>query len=217
MPSIFVWCTWSWSTCSCFFFPTSSCYVPLLSVRKDSSGPPGSFKNVGSLLEMLATIKIISFNITLKQVRKLQVQTSSGMKDLNLCLWHSLCLEGAKGHALLLTSRDFTSDRSKTTTCRNQAAVSLTATARSSHFAEDCEGTHEPSGEAASVSRLKLRVEGGIFGVLELNHGLNPGTLTPTIFWWLFQLDDEPNLHMRKWLEITKHPFKKTQLFGVPG
>lgn len=117
MPSIFVWCSWSWSTCSCFFFPTSSCYVPLLSVRKDSSGPPGSFKNVGSLLEMLATIKIISFDITLKQVRKLQVQTSSGMKDLNLCLWHFLCLEGAKGHALLTADFPFfTSDRSKTMT-----------------------------------------------------------------------------------------------------
>ena len=33
-----------------------------------------------------------------------------------------------------------------------------------------------------------------------------PGTPRPTIYKWLFQLDDSQSLH-RKWLEITKHPF----------
>ena len=33
-----------------------------------------------------------------------------------------------------------------------------------------------------------------------------PGTPRPTIYKWLFQLDDSQSLH-RKWLEITKHLF----------
>ena len=33
-----------------------------------------------------------------------------------------------------------------------------------------------------------------------------PGTPRPTIYKWLFQLDDSQSLH-RKWLQITKHPF----------
>ena len=33
-----------------------------------------------------------------------------------------------------------------------------------------------------------------------------PGTRKPTIYKWLFQLDDSQSLH-RKWLEITKHLF----------
>ena len=43
---------------------------------------------------------------------------------------------------------------------------------------------------------------------------LNPGTPRPTIYKWLFQLDDSQSLH-RKWL------FHQTSiflwLFGVPG
>ena len=35
---------------------------------------------------------------------------------------------------------------------------------------------------------------------------LIPGTPRPTIYNWLFQLDDSQSLH-RKWLEITKHLF----------
>ena len=35
---------------------------------------------------------------------------------------------------------------------------------------------------------------------------LLPGTPRPTIYKWLFQLDDSQSLH-RKWLEITKHLF----------
>ena len=38
---------------------------------------------------------------------------------------------------------------------------------------------------------------------------LLPGTPRPSIYKSLFQLDDEPNLYIEKWLEITKHPFIK--------
>ena len=34
----------------------------------------------------------------------------------------------------------------------------------------------------------------------------SPGTPRPSIYKWLFQLDDSQSLH-RKWLEITKHQF----------
>ena len=43
------------------------------------------------------------------------------------------------------------------------------------------------------------------------NVHLEPET---SVYKWLFQLDDSKSLY-RKWLEITKHPFK-TRLFGVP-
>ena len=39
-------------------------------------------------------------------------------------------------------------------------------------------------------------------------HAYIPGTWWPSIYNWLFQLDDEPNLYNWEWLEITKHPFK---------
>ena len=39
-------------------------------------------------------------------------------------------------------------------------------------------------------------------------HAYIPGTWWPSIYNWLFQLDDEPNLYNGEWLEITKHPFK---------
>ena len=41
---------------------------------------------------------------------------------------------------------------------------------------------------------------------LFVNKWYQPGTPRPTIYKWLFQLDDSQSLH-RKWLEITKHPF----------
>ena len=40
-----------------------------------------------------------------------------------------------------------------------------------------------------------------------------PGTRKPTIYKWLFQLDDSRSLH-RKWLEITKHLFKNGWKWG---
>ena len=40
-----------------------------------------------------------------------------------------------------------------------------------------------------------------------------PGTPRPTIYKWLFQLDDSQSLH-RKWLEITKHPFINMVVWG---
>ncbi len=48
----------------------------------------------------------------------------------------------------------------------------------------------------------------GLIALKETEHGLFliPGTPRPTIYNWLFQLDDSQSLH-RKWLEITKHLF----------
>ena len=48
-----------------------------------------------------------------------------------------------------------------------------------------------------------LKFVGGYIFTLSI-----PGTLRPTRFLWLFQLDDEPNLYLRKWLEITIHRFQ---------
>ncbi len=110
MPSIFVWCSWSWSIASVIhaavvLFSTSSCYVPLLYVLpclmpgKILQDRPGPSKTLAALWKCWQRSKSSPLTSHLSKT-KLEVQISSGMQDLNLCLWHSLCLEGAKGFPL---------------------------------------------------------------------------------------------------------------------
>ena len=155
-------------------FSASSCYVPLLYVLpclmpgKILQDRPGPSKTLAALWKCWQRSKSSPLTSHLSKT-KLEVQISSGMQDLNLCLWHFLCLEGAKGSHFPKFLPVFSPEnRSKSRRSDFlEAAVSLTATARSSHFAEDCEGTHEPSGETASVSQLKLQVGWGAFLVPE--------------------------------------------------